>query len=238
MRIDGRRPEQPRQTRIQPGILATAEGSALIEAGNTKVICSATVENRVPTFLRGAGRGWVTAEYGMLPRSTSTRTPRLGTQGRPSGRTFEIQRLIGRSLRTAVDMEKLGERTITVDCDVMQADGGTRTASITGGWVAMACAVKQLLKFNVISASPLRHYVAAISVGIVDGVPMLDLCYEEDSRADVDMNVVMTSAGEFVELQASAEGDTFDRAQFDAQLRLAEQGIEGLIAAQRDLVAL
>jgi len=170
MRIDGRRTEQPRQTRIQPGILATAEGSALIEAGNTKVISSATVENRVPTFLRGAGRGWVTAEYGMLPRSTSTRTPRLGTQGRPSGRTFEIQRLIGRSLRTAVDMEKLGERTITVDCDVMQADGGTRTASITGGWVAMACAVKQLLKFNVISASPLRHYVAAISVGIVDGV--------------------------------------------------------------------
>lgn len=238
MRIDGRTPEQPRQTRIQPGILATAEGSALIEAGNTKVICSATVENRVPTFLRGAGRGWVTAEYGMLPRSTSTRTPRLGTQGRPSGRTFEIQRLIGRSLRTAVDMEKLGERTITVDCDVMQADGGTRTASITGGWVAMACAVKQLLKFNVISASPLRHYVAAISVGIVDGVPMLDLCYEEDSRADVDMNVVMTSAGEFVELQASAEGNTFDRAQFDAQVRLAEQGVEGLIAAQRDLVAL
>ncbi|MXY69601.1 MAG: ribonuclease PH [Acidobacteriia bacterium] len=238
MRIDGRRPEQPRQTRIQPGILTTAEGSALIEAGNTKVICSATVENRVPAFLRGAGRGWVTAEYGMLPRSTSTRTPRLGTQGRPSGRTFEIQRLIGRSLRAAVDMEKLGERTITVDCDVIQADGGTRTASITGGWVAMACAVKQLLKFNVISASPLRHYVAAISVGIVDGVPMLDLCYEEDSRADVDMNVVMTSAGEFVELQASAEGNTFDRAQFDAQLLLAEQGIEGLIAAQRDLVAL
>ena len=238
MRIDGRRPEQPRQTRIQPGILATAEGSALIEAGNTKVICSATLENRVPHFLRGTGRGWVTAEYGMLPRSTSTRTPRQGAQGRPSGRTFEIQRLIGRSLRTAVDMEKLGERTITVDCDVMQADGGTRTAAITGGWVAMAFAIKELLKFNVIAASPLRHYVAAISVGIVDGVPMLDLCYEEDSRADVDMNVVMTSDGEFVELQASAEGSTFDREQFDAQLGLAEQGIEGLVAAQRDLVAL
>ena len=238
MRIDGRRPEQPRQTRIQPGILATAEGSALIEAGNTKVICSATVENRVPPFLRGAGRGWVTAEYGMLPRATSTRTPRPGMQGRPSGRTFEIQRLIGRSLRTAVDMEKLGERTITVDCDVMQADGGTRTASITGGWVAMACAIKQLMKFNALSASPLRHYVAAISVGIVDGVPMLDLCYEEDSRADVDMNVVMTSAGEFVELQASAEGNTFDRGQFDAQLRLAQRGIEDLIAAQSELVAL
>ncbi len=238
MRIDGRTPQQPRQTRIQPDILATAEGSALIEAGNTKVICTATVENRVPPFLRGAGRGWVTAEYAMLPRSTSTRTPRQTAQGRPSGRTFEIQRLIGRSLRTAVDMEKLGERTITVDCDVMQADGGTRTAAITGGWVAMALAVRELLKFNAIPASPLRHYVAAISVGLVDGVAMLDLCYEEDSRADVDMNVVMTSAGDFVELQASAEGRTFDRAEFDAQMDLAQSGIADLIAAQRKLVSL
>ncbi|MCY4535136.1 MAG: ribonuclease PH [Bryobacterales bacterium] len=238
MRIDGRTPQQPRQTRIQPDILATAEGSALIEAGNTKVICTATVENKVPRFLRGAGRGWVTAEYAMLPRSTSTRTPRQTAQGRPSGRTFEIQRLIGRSLRTAVDMEKLGERTITVDCDVMQADGGTRTAAITGGWVAMALAVRELLKFNAIQASPLRHYVAAISVGLVDGVAMLDLCYEEDSRADVDMNVVMTSAGDFVELQASAEGRTFDRAEFDAQMDLAQSGIADLIAAQRKLVSL
>ncbi len=238
MRIDGRTPQQPRQTRIQPDILATAEGSALIEAGNTKVICTATVENRVPPFLRGAGRGWVTAEYAMLPRSTSTRTPRQTAQGRPSGRTFEIQRLIGRSLRTAVDMEKLGERTITVDCDVMQADGGTRSAAITGGWVAMALAVRELLKFNAIPASPLRHYVAAISVGLVDGVAMLDLCYEEDSRADVDMNVVMTSAGDFVELQASAEGRTFDRAEFDAQMDLAQSGIADLIAAQRKLVSL
>ena len=238
MRIDGRTPQQPRQTRIQPDILATAEGSALIEAGNTKVICTATVENKVPPFLRGAGRGWVTAEYAMLPRSTSTRTPRQTAQGRPSGRTFEIQRLIGRSLRTAVDMEKLGERTITVDCDVMQADGGTRTAAITGGWVAMALAVRELLKFNAIPASPLRHYVAAISVGLVDGVAMLDLCYEEDSRADVDMNVVMTSAGDFVELQASAEGRTFDRAEFDAQMALAQSGIADLIAAQRKLVSL
>ena len=238
MRIDGRTPQQPRQTRIQPDILATAEGSALIEAGNTKVICTATVENRVPPFLRGAGRGWVTAEYAMLPRSTSTRTPRQTAQGRPSGRTFEIQRLIGRSLRTAVDMEKLGERTITVDCDVMQADGGTRTAAITGGWVAMALAVRELLKFNAIPASPLRHYVAAISVGLVDGVAMLDLCYEEDSRADVDMNVVMTSAGDFVELQASAEGRTFNRAEFDAQMDLAQSGIADLIAAQRKLVSL
>ena len=238
MRIDGRTPQQPRQTRIQPDILATAEGSALIEAGNTKVICTATVENKVPPFLRGAGRGWVTAEYAMLPRSTSTRTPRQTAQGRPSGRTFEIQRLIGRSLRTAVDMEKLGERTITVDCDVMQADGGTRTAAITGGWVAMALAVRELLKFNAIPASPLRHYVAATSVGLVDGVAMLDLCYEEDSRADVDMNVVMTSAGDFVELQASAEGRTFDRAEFDAQMDLAQSGIADLIAAQRELVSL
>ena len=238
MRIDGRTPQQPRQTRIQPDILATAEGSALIEAGNTKVICTATVENKVPRFLRGAGRGWVTAEYAMLPRSTSTRTPRQTAQGRPSGRTFEIQRLIGRSLRTAVDMEKLGERTITVDCDVMQADGGTRTAAITGGWVAMALAVRELLKFNAIPTSPLRHYVAAISVGLVDGVAMLDLCYEEDSRADVDMNVVMTSAGDFVELQASAEGRTFDRAEFDAQMDLAQSGIADLIAAQRELVSL
>ena len=238
MRIDGRTPQQPRQTRIQPDILATAEGSALIEAGNTRVICTATVENKVPPFLRGAGRGWVTAEYAMLPRSTSTRTPRQTAQGRPSGRTFEIQRLIGRSLRTAVDMEKLGERTITVDCDVMQADGGTRTAAITGGWVAMALAVRELLKFNAIPASPLRHYVAAISVGLVDGVAMLDLCYEEDSRADVDMNVVMTSAGDFVELQASAEGRTFDRAEFDAQMDLAQSGIADLIAAQRKLVSL
>lgn len=238
MRIDGRTPRQPRQTRIQPDILATAEGSALIEAGNTKVICTATVENKVPPFLRGAGRGWVTAEYAMLPRSTSTRTPRQAAQGRPSGRTFEIQRLIGRSLRTAVDMEKLGERTITVDCDVMQADGGTRTAAITGGWVAMALAVKELVKFNAIPASPLRHYVAAISVGLVDGVAMLDLCYEEDSRADVDMNVVMTSAGNFVELQASAEGRTFDRAELDAQMDLAQSGIADLVAAQRELVSL
>ena len=238
MRIDGRTPQQPRQARIQPDILATAEGSALIESGNTKVICTATVENRVPPFLRGLGRGWVTAEYAMLPRSTSTRTPRQTAQGRPSGRTFEIQRLIGRSLRTAVDMEKLGERTITIDCDVMQADGGTRTAAITGGWVAMALAVKALLKFNAIPTSPLRHYVAAISVGLVDGVAMLDLCYEEDSRADVDMNVVMTSAGDFVELQASAEGRTFDRAEFDTQMDLAQSGIADLIAAQRELVSL
>ncbi len=236
MRIDGRRPDQARQTRIQPGILATAEGSALIEAGHTKIICTASVEDGVPTFLRGSRRGWVTAEYGMLPRSTTTRKAREGLKGRPSGRTSEIQRLIGRSLRTAVDMERLGERTIIVDCDVIQADGGTRTASITGGWVAMASAIQQLVEYETIPKMPIRHYVAAISVGLVDGVPMVDLCYEEDSRAQVDMNVVMTSEGEYVEVQASAEGATYSKEQLDEQLHLAEEGITSLIAAQRNLI--
>jgi ribonuclease PH len=236
MRIDGRRLDQARQTRIQPGILATAEGSALIESGHTKIICTATVEDKVPAFLRGARRGWVTAEYGMLPRSTSTRKAREGLRGRPSGRTSEIQRLIGRSLRAAVDLDRLGERTIIVDCDVMQADGGTRTASITGGWVAMAIAIQQLVEYEAIRTTAIRHYVAAISVGIVDGTPMLDLCYEEDSRAEVDMNVVMTSEGEFVEVQATAEGRTYTKKQLDIQLQLAERGIESLIGAQRKLV--
>ena len=236
MRDDGRRPDQARQTRIQPGILATAEGSALIEVGHTKVICAATVENTVPSFLRGSGRGWVTAEYSMLPRSTSTRTPREVQRGRPSGRTAEIQRLIGRSLRAAVDLGRLGERRIVVDCDVMQADGGTRTASITGGWVAMAMAIQQLVEFKLLKTTPLLHYIAATSVGVVDGTPVLDLCFEEDSRAEVDMNVVMTSAGEFVEVQASAEASPFGRERLDAQLALAEAGIRSLIDAQRKLV--
>ena len=236
MRDDGRRPDQARQTRIQPGILATAEGSALIEVGHTKVICAATVENTVPSFLRGSGRGWVTAEYSMLPRSTSTRTPREVQRGRPSGRTAEIQRLIGRSLRAAVDLGRLGERRIVVDCDVMQADGGTRTASITGGWVAMAMAIQQLVEFKLLKTTPLLHYIAATSVGVVDGTPVLDLCFEEDSRAEVDMNVVMTSAGEFVEVQASAETSPFGRERLDAQLALAEAGIRSLIDAQRKLV--
>ncbi len=236
MRFDGRRPDQARQTRIQPGILATAEGSALIEAGNTKVICAATVEDSVPRFLKGSGRGWITAEYSMLPRSTSTRTPREVERGRPSGRTSEIQRLIGRSLRAAVDLDRLGERTIIVDCDVMQADGGTRTASITGGWVAMAIAIQALVDFKAVDSTPIQHYVGAVSVGIVDGTPMVDLCYEEDSQADVDMNVVMTSSGEFVEVQASAEGKTFSAAELDTQMGLAREAIEALIEAQRKLV--
>ncbi len=236
MRTDGRRTDQARQTRIQPGVLATAEGSALIEVGHTKVICAATVDDKVPPFLRGSRRGWVTAEYGMLPRSTATRTPREAKTGRPSGRTSEIQRLIGRSLRTAVDMALLGERTIIVDCDVLQADGGTRTAAITGGWVAMAAAIQQMVQFGTLPKTPVQHYVGAVSVGVVDGEPVLDLCYEEDSRAEVDMNVVMNSAGEFVEVQASAEGRTFSRAQLDRQLELAARGIAALIAAQRRLI--
>lgn len=235
-RIDGRRPDCGRQTRIQPAVLASAEGSALIEVGHTKVICAASVEESVPRFRRGSGSGWVTAEYGMLPRATSTRTQREVQRGRPSGRTAEIQRLIGRSLRTAVDMEALGERTVIIDCDVIQADGGTRTASITGGWVAMALAIQGLLEHDSIPASPIRHYVAATSVGIVDGTPLLDLCYAEDSRAEVDMNVVMTSGGEFVEVQASAEGRTFSESELEAQLELAKAGIRALIETQRKLV--
>lgn len=216
----------------------SAEGSALIEVGHTKVLCAATVENTVPRFLRGSDRGWVTAEYSMLPRATSTRMQREVERGRPSGRTAEIQRLIGRSLRAVVDMKALGERTITVDCDVLQADGGTRTAAITGGWVAMAIAAKGLVDYDTIPTTPIRHHLAAISVGIVDGSPMLDLCYAEDSRAEVDMNVVMNSAGEFVEVQASAEGRTFSKTQLDAQLALAKSGINALIEAQRRLVSI
>ena len=189
----------------------TAEGSALIKVGNTHVLCAATVEDTVPPFLRNSGKGWVTAEYSMLPRATAKRTPREVTKGRPSGRTHEIQRLIGRSMRAAVDMTALGERTVIIDCDVIQADGGTRTASVTGAFVAMAMAFRQLRKYGVLKSNPLREYVAATSVGLVGGVPMLDLCYEEDSQADVDMNVVMTGAGQFVEVQATAEHDAVRR---------------------------
>ena len=236
MRSDGRRSDQVRQTRIQPGVLATAEGSALIEVGHTKVLCAASVEESVPRFLRKSGLGWITAEYGMLPRSTSTRRPREGLQGRPSGRTAEIQRLIGRSLRAAVDRRRLGERTVIVDCDVLQADGGTRTASVTGGWVAMAAAIQQLVAYEAIPETALRCNVAATSVGLVDGEPMLDLCYEEDSKAEVDMNVVMTSAGEFIELQATAEGAPFTRPELDDLLGLASDGVRSLIELQQKLI--
>jgi ribonuclease PH len=238
MRADNRRPDEPRPIEIIPGYLMTAEGSALVKAGNTHVLCAASVEDTVPPFLRNSGKGWVTAEYSMLPRATVKRTPREVTRGRPSGRTHEIQRLIGRSLRSVVDLAALGERTITLDCDVLQADGGTRTASITGAFVALSLAVRQLLQFRVIKRQPIQDYVAAISVGLVGGVPMLDLCYDEDSQADVDMNVVMTGMGRFVEVQATAEHRPFDDGQMAAMLALARAGIGNLIELEKKVAAL
>jgi ribonuclease PH len=209
LRNDGRAPDALRPVKMTTGYLMTAEGSVLIEVGNTRVLCAASVDEMVPNFLRNSGRGWVTAEYSMLPRATVERSPREVTKGRPSGRTMEIQRLIGRSLRAVVDMEALGERTLIIDCDVLQADGGTRTASITGGYVALALATQKMLEFGRLKRNPLRDQVAATSVGIVEGTALLDLCYEEDSQAEVDVNVVLTGAGEFVELQATGEKSTF-----------------------------
>jgi ribonuclease PH len=238
MRTDGRQSTDLRPVAIAPGFLPAAEGSALIEIGHTKVICSASVEDAVPAWLRGAGRGWITAEYGMLPRATSTRTAREVNRGRPGGRTQEIQRLIGRALRSVTRLEQLGERTIYIDCDVLQADGGTRTAAITGGWVALALALQQMVEFRMIAAMPLREPLAAVSVGIVDGVPMLDLCYEEDSRAEVDMNVVMTAAGEYAEVQSTGETRTFTLGQLQQMLELAKDGIAQLIAVQKSIVTL
>jgi ribonuclease PH len=236
MRPDGRKPDQLRPIQITPGYLKTAEGSALIVVGNTQVLCAATVENSVPAFLRNTGKGWVTAEYSMLPRATTTRTAREVSKGRPSGRTHEIQRLIGRSLRSVMDMSLLGERSIILDCDVVQADGGTRVASITGAWVALALAIKQMLKFKTISRTPLTGAVAAISVGILNGEAILDLCYEEDSRADVDANVVMTDAGQFVEFQATAEHKSFDDVQMGHMTALAKTAIAELIVMQRAVI--
>jgi len=227
-----------RKVGIVPGYLKTAEGSALIQVGNTQVLCAASIEDTVPAFLRNTGRGWVTAEYSMLPRATVRRTPREVSRGRPSGRTHEIQRLIGRTLRSVVDFAVLGERTVTVDCDVLQADGGTRTASITGAFVALALALHQLVEFRVLRSSPLRDYLAATSVGLVGGVPMLDLCYEEDSQADVDMNVAMTGGGQFVEVQATAEHRPFDDTQMNALLALARGGIAQLIELQKKVARL
>ena len=227
-----------RKVGIVPGYLKTAEGSALIQVGNTQVLCAASIEDSVPAFLRNTGKGWVTAEYSMLPRATVRRTPREVSKGRASGRTHEIQRLIGRTLRSVVDFAVLGERTVTVDCDVLQADGGTRTASITGAFVALALALHQLVEFRVLRSSPLRDYLAATSVGLVGGVPMLDLCYEEDSQADVDMNVAMTGGGQFVEVQATAEHRTFDDAQMNALLALARGGIAQLIELQKKVARL
>ena len=222
-----------RPVEIVTDYLATAEGSVLIKVGNTQVLCAASVEDSVPPFLRNSGKGWVTAEYAMLPRATAKRTPREVTKGRPSGRTHEIQRLIGRSLRSVVDMAALGERTVFLDCDVLQADGGTRTASITGAFVALTLALGQLVKFKALKSMPVVDYVAATSVGLVAGVPMLDLCYEEDSRADVDMNVVMTGGGRFIEVQATAEHTPFDDDQMTKLIDLARSGIGQLVEMQK-----
>jgi ribonuclease PH len=234
MRSDNRKPDQMRPVRIQTGYLLTAEGSALIEVGNTRVLCAASIEETLPQFLRGSGKGWITAEYSMLPRATVERTAREISKGRPSGRTQEIQRVIGRSLRSVVNLAALGERTIILDCDVLQADGGTRTASITGAFVALAQALDQLVKFGVLSSSPIKDHVAAVSVGLVGGQLFLDLSYEEDSRAEVDMNVVMTGSGRFVEVQATAEQTPFDDQQLAQLLELARRGIAGLIDIQRE----
>ncbi len=233
MRTDNRKPDQMRPVRISTDYLVTAEGSALIEVGYTRVLCAASVEESVPQFLRGSGRGWVTAEYSMLPRATATRTPREVSKGRQSGRTLEIQRLIGRSLRSVVDTAALGDRTVIVDCDVLQADGGTRTASITGAYVALVLALQKLVKFGTIKSLPITQPVAATSVGILRGEPLLDLCYEEDSTAEVDMNLVMTGSGRFVELQATAEKTPFDDEQLAQMVNLARRGIAGLFEIQK-----
>ena len=222
-----------RPVAIETGYLKTAEGSALITVGNTRVLCAASIEDSVPQFLRGSNKGWVTAEYAMLPRATLKRTPREVSKGKPSGRTQEIQRLIGRSLRAVVDLDALAERSILIDCDVLQADGGTRTASITGAYVALAIAIRQLVQFGALKKSPLLDSVAATSVGIVGGDPMIDLDYEEDSRADVDMNLVMTGAGKFVEVQATAEHHPFDDPQLTRLIELARGGIRELIDLQK-----
>src|SRR3954466_1683958 len=232
-RTDKRLADQLRPVAITPGYLPYAEGSALIEMGSTRVICSASIEERVPPFLRNRGQGWVTAEYAMLPRATQQRTSRETGRGGPSGRTHEIQRLIGRSIRAAANMRLLGERTITLDCDVLQADGGTRTAAITGAYVAFALAVQRLLRAGKITRSPLTQEVAAISVGIVDKTPLLDLKYDEDSRAEVDMNVVCTGDGRFIEIQGTAEGAPFTREEMDNLLDLARKGISELVVLQR-----
>jgi len=236
MRSDGRLDEQLRPTRITPNYLIHAEGSVLVESGKTKVICTASVEDRVPPFRRNTGKGWVTAEYGMLPRATTTRSQREASSGKVGGRTQEIQRLIGRSLRTVTRMEELGERTITLDCDVIQADGGTRTASITGAFVALVLAVQRMREQDMIRTMPIQDYVAATSVGIVEGMPMLDLAYIEDSKADVDMNIVKTGAGLYIELQGTAEAMPFGREALNRLLDLGDTGIRQLIALQRGLV--
>jgi ribonuclease PH len=237
MRPSNRRPDQLRPIVLTRGYTQYAEGSVLAEFGATRVLCTASVEERVPPFLRGAGSGWITAEYGMLPRSTSERTAREAARGRQGGRTLEIQRLIGRSLRAAADLTALGERTITLDCDVLQADGGTRTAAITGAWVALSDAVALLQRDGRLAESPIHHQIAAVSVGVFRDTPVLDLDYAEDSTAETDMNVVMNGSGGLIEVQGTAEREAFSRQQLNALLDLAEAGIEQLLAAQRAALA-
>jgi ribonuclease PH len=235
-RLDGRTPAQLRPTRMTPSFTMHAEGSVLIEAGQTRVICTASVEDRVPAFLRNTGKGWVTAEYGMLPRATSTRTQREASAGKVGGRTQEIQRLIGRSLRSVTKLNELGERTVWIDCDVIQADGGTRTAAITGGVVALVLALQKMRCAGQLKSMPILDHVAATSVGVVGGIPLLDLAYDEDSRADVDMNVVKTGDGRFIEVQGTAEGPPFERRALDDLLALADEGIRELVDLQRGIV--
>jgi len=236
MRSDQRPANQLRETRLTPNYLPHAEGSVFIEAGRTKVICTASLEDRVPQFLRGSGKGWVTAEYGMLPRATNTRMTREASAGKVGGRTQEIQRLIGRSLRAVTNMPALGERTLWIDCDVISADGGTRTASITGAFVALALAFEKMRERDVIQTIPIVDYVAATSVGIVDGEPLLDLAYDDDSRAEVDMNIVKTGDGRFIEVQGTAEAIPFGRPALNQLLELADFGISQLIEKQRQIV--
>lgn len=238
MRQDGRKPQELREISIKKGFLKYAIGSCLIEMGDTKVLCSASVEDKVPPFLKKEGKGWVTAEYAMLPASCTERIARESSKGRTSGRTHEIQRLIGRSLRAVVDLTKIGERTIWIDADVIQGDGGTRTAAITGSFIALAEALAKLKKAGLVPESPIKDYVAAVSVGIVAGKPVLDLCYQEDSKAEVDMNVVMTGSGKFVEVQGTAEGKAFGKQEMDRLLLLAKKGIADLIHLQKKHAAL
>lgn len=235
-RIDGRKPDEIRKVKITRPYLDFAEGSLLIELGKTKILCSASIEEKVPPFLKGTGQGWVTAEYAMLPRSTAARSPRESSIGRIGGRTHEIQRLIGRSLRSVVDLQLLGELTIWMDCDVVQADGGTRTAAITGSFIALYDALQFLIEQGRLNEMPLTEFVAATSVGIIDGQPLLDLCYEEDAAAQVDMNVVMTGSGKIIEVQGTAESHPFSREEMDGLLSLAKKGIDDLVAVQRKII--
>lgn len=237
MRLEGRAADEMRPIRITPGFISQAEGSVLIEVGRTRVICTATVEETVPAFLKGSNKGWITSEYSMIPRATNTRTPRESSIGKKSGRTQEIQRLIGRALRAAIELQKLGERQIWIDCDVIEADGGTRTASITGAFIAMSQAIDTLLRSKRISQNPVRTYVAAVSVGIINGVPMLDLNYVEDSSADVDFNIVMTDRDEFVEIQGTAEKHPFSNTALAELLDLGRRGIRELVDIQRKILA-